>query len=138
MNLAFIKFFKFCVVGGIGVFIDFGVTYLLKEIVKINRYIANSIGFLTAATCNYFLNRTWTFHSENPSISTEYLCFIGIALAGLLINNAMLYVFSEKTTFPVKIIETNPKYKFYFSKLLAIGIVTLWNFFMNYFITFAN
>jgi hypothetical protein len=29
------------------------------------------------------------------------------------------------------------KYNFYLSKLFAIGMVTIWNFFANYYITFA-
>ena len=40
------QFFKFCVVGGSGVFVDFGVTYLCKEWLKLNKYVANSLGFL--------------------------------------------------------------------------------------------
>ena len=118
-------FVKFAIVSGSGVIVDFGVTYLLKEKAKINRYIANSLGFITAASSNYLLNRWWTFHSANPDIVREYLSFIGIAMVGLLINNAVLYILHEKA-----------QKHFYLSKLLAIGVVTLWNFFMNYFFTF--
>jgi len=52
---------------------------------------------------------------------------VGIAIIGLLINNAMLYIFHEKA-----------KFNFYLSKLMAIGVVTLWNFIMNYIFTFAQ
>ena len=38
------EFIKFCVVGGSGVGVDFGITYLLKEKARINKYIANSAG----------------------------------------------------------------------------------------------
>ena len=61
------QFFKFCVVGGSGVFVDFGVTYLCKEWLKLNKYVANSLGFLCASTSNYILNRIWTFQNENRS-----------------------------------------------------------------------
>ena len=64
------QFFKFCVVGGSGVFVDFGVTYLCKERLKLNKYVANSLGFLCASTSNYILNRIWTFQNENPDITT--------------------------------------------------------------------
>ena len=40
------QFIKFCVVGGSGVFIDFGITYLCKEWLRLNKYLANSLGFL--------------------------------------------------------------------------------------------
>ena len=65
------QFFKFCVVGGSGVFVDFGVTYLCKERLKLNKYVANSLGFLCASTSNYILNRIWTFQNENPDRSEE-------------------------------------------------------------------
>ena len=80
------QFFKFCVVGGSGVFVDFGVTYLCKEWLKLNKYVANSLGFLCASTSNYILNRIWTFQNENPDITGQYLRFLGIAAVGLVIN----------------------------------------------------
>lgn len=63
MNDVLLKFIKFCAVGGSGIIIDFGLTYMCKEMIKINRYLANAIGFITAATSNYVLNRIWTFES---------------------------------------------------------------------------
>lgn len=118
-------FIKFCFVGGSGVFVDFGITFLGKELLKFNKYIANSIGFVVAATSNYVLNRFFTFASKNPQFMKEYAMFFAFSLVGLLINNTVLYFLHNKL-----------KWNFYFSKLFAIGVVTLWNFFMNYFITF--
>jgi len=119
------KFLKFCIVGSSGMIIDFGTTWLLKEKVRINKYIANSTGFILAATSNYILNRCWTFHSENTQVATEYLSFILISIAGLGINTLVLYLLADKM-----------KLNFYLSKLFATGVVTLWNFYMNYLVTF--
>jgi len=119
------KFIKFCVVGFSGMVIDFGTTWLLKEKLKVNKYIANSTGFILAASSNYLFNRFWTFHSENPRIATEYMSFILISAIGLAINNLIIFLLNEKM-----------KLNFYLSKLFAIGVVTIWNFFMNYMITF--
>lgn len=120
------QFIKFCVVGGSGVVVDFSITYALKEWLKLNKYIANSVGFICAATSNYVLNRIWTFQSNDPQIARQYLIFIGIASIGLIINNATIYILNDKLHL-----------NFYFSKLLAIGAVTMWNFLMNYFFNFA-
>ncbi|MGE5317247.1 MAG: GtrA family protein, partial [Chloroflexota bacterium] len=92
-----IKFIKFGVVGFSGVFVDFGLTFLCKEKLKIQKYIANAIGFTSAATSNYFLNRIWTFHSNNPEIAVEYGRFLAIALIGLLINTLVIYLLVSKT-----------------------------------------
>lgn len=121
----FFQFIKFCIVGGSGVFVDFGLTWFFKEVCHINKYVANSIGFICAATSNYLLNRIWTFESHDPEIVWQYARFIGISVMGLLINNAAIYLFNDRL-----------KLNFYLSKLLAIGIVTFWNFFMNYFFNF--
>ncbi|HEY5470253.1 MAG TPA: GtrA family protein, partial [Bacteroidales bacterium] len=82
-----------------GMLIDFGTTWLLKEKVKVNKYIANSTGFILAATSNYIWNRFWTFHSENSHIATEYFSFILISLVGLAINNLIIYIVSDRMKF---------------------------------------
>ncbi len=126
MDSALIKYFiKFCVVGGSGVVVDFAITYLCKEILKLNKYLSNSLGFAVAATTNFLLNRWWTFNSLEADITTQYLKFIGFALVGLIINNSVIYLLNDKL-----------RWNFYFSKLFAIGVVTFWNFVMNYLFTF--
>ena len=124
-NIVFLKFIKFCVVGFSGMIIDFGATWLLKEKVKINKYLANSCGFVLAASSNYILNRIWTFESKNSEIATEYFSFFAISLIGLGLNNLFLWVLSDKL-----------KLNFYLSKIIATVIVTLWNFLMNFLFTF--
>ena len=120
-----LKFLKFGVVGFSGVFVDFGVTYLFKEIIKINKYVSNAIGFICAATSNYILNRIWTFQSENADVATEYGKFMLVSVIGLGINSLTLYILTDKL-----------KWSFYLSKIFAIGMATLWNFFANLLITF--
>jgi putative flippase GtrA len=128
LTRAFIlKFIKFGVVGATGVIVDFSTTYLCKEILKIQKYLANSIGFTVAASTNYILNRIWTFKSQDPNIALEYSEFLLISLVGLGINNLILWIIHSKF-----------KQNFYISKLFAIGVVTIWNFFANYYITFAG
>jgi len=121
------KFVKFGVVGASGMAVDFGFTYLSKEILKIQKYIANAIGFILAATSNYFLNRWWTFQSHNPHIGLEYSKFLVISLLGLGINTFVIWLLVNKYN-----------RNFYISKLFAIGVVTLWNFIFNMIFTFAR
>ena len=119
------KFIKFCIVGGSGVFVDFGITFVCKELLRFNKYAANALGFICAASSNYILNRAWTFASTNPHIAEQYLRFIGISAAGLVINTSVIYLLHGRM-----------KWNFYVVKLFAIGVVTVWNFFMNYLFTF--
>lgn len=121
----FWKFLKFGVVGFSGVFVDFSFTYVCKEWIKIPKYISNAIGFSIAASSNYLFNRIWTFHSNNPEVLMEFSQFFAISLVGLGINTLILWTLVSKY-----------KKRFYLSKLFAIGVVTIWNFLANYFITF--
>ena len=124
-KLFILKFLKFGVVGFSGVFVDFGITYLFREIIKINKYVSNAIGFICAATSNYILNRIWTFESENADVATEYGKFMLVSVIGLGINSLTLYLLTDKL-----------KWNFYLSKIFAIGAATLWNFFANLLFTF--
>lgn len=72
-NKAFIlKFIKFGVVGLSGMVVDFGITYLFKERLKIHKYVANSLGFIVATGTNYSLNRLWTFNNHDPNTVTQF------------------------------------------------------------------
>lgn len=124
-KLFIFKFLKFGVVGFSGVFVDFGITYLCKEKIKINKYISNALGFICAATSNYCLNRIWTFQSTNENVATEYGSFMLVSAIGLGINSLVLWILTDKL-----------KWNFYVSKIFAIGCATLWNFFANLLFTF--
>ena len=92
---------------------------------RLNTYVANSLGFLCASTTNWLLNRVWTFRNEDPDIAGQYLRFLAIALVGLALNNAAIYLLHNRL-----------RLNFYLAKIFATGVVTFWNFFMNYFFTF--
>lgn len=119
------KLIKFCIIGFSGMIIDFTTTWLCKEKLRINKYISNSLGFVLAATNNYIWNRLWTFQSQSDAIPREYTTFFIISMIGLGFNNLIIYLLHDRL-----------RLNFYLSKLIAIGCVTMWNFFMNYFFTF--
>ncbi len=119
------RFIRFGIVGASGMIVDFGVTWLCKEKLRWNKYVSNSLGFILAASNNYFWNRLWTFHSESVEIIREYSTFVLIALVGLGLNNLIIWLLHEKA-----------QLNFYLSKLIAIGCVMIWNFSMNYVFTF--
>ncbi len=123
----FSKFIKFGVVGGTGVVVDFFFTWLFKEKFNVHKYVANALGFCIAATTNWYLNRIWTFHSQNAEVLREFVDFFVISLIGLAINSMVLWFITDRL-----------KVNFYISKLGAIAVTTVWNFFANYIYTFAQ
>ena len=125
-KLLLLKFLKFTAVGFAGLIVDFSTTYFLKEIIKINKFVANAIGFTIAASVNYILNRIWTFESNNQNIGEEYFKFIIVSIIGLAINSFVLWLVLKKF-----------KINFYAAKFMAIVITTIWNFFGNLLFTFG-
>lgn len=121
-----IKFLKFGLVGLSGVVVDFSFTYLSKEKIKLNKYLANSTGFTMATISNFFLNHYWTFEKRADARIVEFSQFFLIALIGLGLNNLIIYFLTDKG-----------KLNFYKAKLFAIVVVSIWNFFANYLYTFA-
>jgi putative flippase GtrA len=119
------KLIKFGLTGLLGMGIDFGTTWIVKEQFKWNKYIANCCGFLLAVVCNYWINRHWTFESINQLWMTEFTKFLMISLIGLALNSSFIYLFHKKK-------EMN----FYFAKFLAILLVFIWNFSANAYFTF--
>ncbi|MBK1441492.1 GtrA family protein [Parapedobacter sp. ISTM3] len=123
----FAKFLRFGIVGLSGVVVDFGVTWTCKEKLRFHKYIANSLGFCVATVSNYLFNKYWTFKViSNQGMFLEFSKFLGFALVGLLINNLVVIILHGKS-----------KLNFYLSKLIAIAIVSIWNFLGNYIYTFS-
>ncbi len=123
----FYSLLKFGAVGLLGMGIDFLVTFLCKEKLRINKFVANGLGFSLAVVNNYALNRIWTFSSRNSQLVQQFFTFLLISCVGLALNTALVYFFHQKL-----------RMNFYLSKVFAIGIVFLWNFTANLLITFNN
>lgn len=117
--------FKFGIVGCVGMGVDFGLTWLFKEKLRLDKFFANAIGFTMAVVSNYILNRIWTFESHSTKIMRQFLLFLLVSLVGLAINTVVIYALHEKK-----------QHRFYRSKVVATIVVALWNFFANYFLTF--
>lgn len=122
-----LKIIKFGIVGLSGMLIDFLATWLCKERLLLNKYIANTIGFLLAVVNNFFLNYKWTFRQNNSAISIDFIKFILFAMIGLGLNTLFLFFFHSKLHI-----------RFYIAKAFAILCVFAWNFTTNYFFNFHS
>ncbi|RYY98452.1 MAG: GtrA family protein [Chitinophagaceae bacterium] len=121
-----LRLFKFGLVGLLGMLLDFGITYSLKEKLRVNRFVANAAGFSVAVVFNFFGNRAWTFASEAPNVEGQLLRFVGVSLIGLLLNTGIVYFFNHRNV------------NFYLSKALAIVLVFFWNYAANSWFTFSG
>ncbi len=121
----FFHMVSFGIVGAVGLVIDFGITWLLKEKCGMNGYVANAIGFLAAVCNNYLLNKYWTYGETSGITVKQLLSFALLSCIGLSLNSVWLYILHRWL-----------KVHFYWAKLIATALVFIWNFAANNFITF--
>jgi putative flippase GtrA len=122
------KIIRFGLVGALGMVLDYSVTFLCKEFFLFDKYIANFFGFAVAATSNYILNRRFVFSEHARSHRKQYTGFIGIALLGLALNSGIIWLLTDKLF----------ALNFYIAKGIAIAIVFIWNFSLNYLVNFRK
>ncbi|MGK7923375.1 MAG: glycosyltransferase [Trichodesmium sp.] len=120
------RFIRFVIVGFSGVFVDMAIFYLLREVMGLgltrSAMLSAEIGIIN----NFFWNDLWTF----SDISRKQLGwqkrikrlgkFNLICLAGLILNVLILNLLFN-------ILGVNE----YIAKLIAIAIVSFWNFWVN-------
>ena len=124
---AFVKpLWKFILVGLVGVGINFGLTFIQKELLKWNKYIANTNAYIMAILANFVLNRHWTFNAQDQDIQDQFFRFILIAGIATIMNHCIVYIVHQKL-----------KVKFYSSKAIAVCVIFVWNFMLHSFYTYV-
>lgn len=107
--------------------IDFSLTWLFKDELHFNKFIANGIGFTAAVVSNYIIHRNWTFKQNSAKAGRQFTAFFTVSIIGLLLNSAIIFLLDN-------MLYVN----FYISKAIAIFIVFFWNFSANYFFVFKD
>ena len=120
------RFIRFGVVGFSGIFVDFGVFYILRSLWGLGLTRSTILSSEVAIINNFLWNDLWTFSEIAsrqrgwPKRFKRLLKFNIICLAGQIMNvilvNLLFNVFGVNE---------------YIAKLIAIAAVTLWNFWVN-------
>lgn len=90
--------FKYYLVGGIGVLVNLGILYALKEYVGLWFLVSSAIAIYVSMTTNFLLNKVWTFKDTTAKQSTVfmYIKFIGISIFGMSIQLGFNYIFVDE------------------------------------------
>lgn len=121
------QFLKFCVVGTVGTAIDFGLLYILVEFSNIWYLLAATISFIVAVINNYIFNKIWTFENKDSNFLKQFVQFLVVSVVGLGLNVLILYILVEFAGI-----------WYILAKVLATGVVLIWNFFANKYWTFRE
>jgi len=120
MKAELIKILKFSLVGFSGVIVDLSFTYFFIEKLNFGSYLSHILAFCFAGTNNYYLNKYWTFSSQQKIAKLQFATFFITSLLGLLISTICLFILTDYLN-----------YNFYFSKVFAIGTAAIWNYLVN-------
>lgn len=120
------RLFRFAAVGLTGVFVDMLVLYLFSDVMGLKLTRSKIIAAEFAIINNFVWNDLWTFgdvskrQPGNRQRFKRFLKFNLICLAGLILNVLLLNLIYNFVV-PNK----------YVANLIAIGFVTIWNFWLN-------
>lgn len=79
------QFLRFGTVGAIGFLIDTATVYALRG--RLGLYGAGMVSYLLAASCNWALNRAWTFRGRgNGPAHHQWARFLAANLVGFVLN----------------------------------------------------
>lgn len=138
------RFVKFALVGALGAIIDFGVMNLLSHWTKLPLVIAGTISFFCAVISNFTWNRFWTYpESRSRPLFNQLGMFFVVNAAGVAIRIPTLHFLEPpvlkfvENTFHITYITA----EFYARNLTlaaAVGVVMLWNYFINRYWTYND
>jgi putative flippase GtrA len=118
------KFISFAGVGAIGTTAHYIVYVSLVSLIDGDIVISSSLGFLTGAVINYYLNYIYTFRSSKEH-SEAIIKFFIIAFIGLILNSTIILFASSLLDLHYLV-----------SQIIATTFVLIWNFLGNHFWTF--
>ncbi len=138
------RFMKFALVGAIGAIIDFGVMNLLSHFTNISLVYAGTISFTCAVFSNFLWNRYWTYpESRSRPLVSQLGMFFLVNTAGVAIRIPILhFVEPPMLRFFESLLHISyASAEFYARNLTlasAVGIVMLWNYFVNRYWTYND
>ena len=139
-----IRFLKFAMVGAFGAVIDFGVMNLMTHMFNMKLVFAGTISFACAVMSNFFLNRYWTYpDSRSKHILHQLGMFVIVSAAGIAFRIPILhYVEPPMATIVEKVTHVPDATAHLLAKnatlAFAIGVVMIWNFFINRYWTYND
>lgn len=138
------RFVRFAIVGALGAVIDFGVFNLLAWRLNIHEVLASVISYITGMISNFTWNRFWTYpESRSKHVAHQVSQFAIVNLTGLLIRTAIFAILENPlghffAGMPASLPMPPENLGHNAALAIAVGIVMLWNFFVNRFWTYND
>jgi len=131
------RYMKFALIGGIGAVINLAVLWISVEIFFAHYLWAAVLAFVVADTNNFIWNRWWTFRSKGK-VHVQYPQFLLVSIDGLMLNLIILKTIVEDLMPTLGINEDRASMFLVIAQVIAIFLVSIFNFVANSFWTFSD
>lgn len=118
---------RFALVGGFCAGVEFLLFALLVHYYQVAYLHANMASLLVAVVLNYLISRKHVFKSGKYSGKVEFTAFVLFSAVGVALNQYLVWGFVEQVEMNVNI-----------GKVLAIGLVAVFNYLTKKHIVFRN
>lgn len=122
---------RFILTGGVCFLVEFACLVFLRDTVGLDTLIATPIAFLVSVILNYLLCVKWVFGGAKDQGNSAKLGFLVTSVMGLFLNELLMLIFrgifGEDAVVLTLFGFTVTMYMI--NKVLATGIVMVWNYF---------
>ena len=127
---------RFVIAGGAGFAVEIGALILLKEKLGMDTLIATPIAFTISVIVNYLICVFWVFRGAREQNRKNQIAFFLTSAVGLALNEVLMLLFrvawgEEKVLFTVFSFAVS---LYVLNKILATGLVMIWNYFTKRYI----
>lgn len=110
------QLFLYLIVGGIATIVEWVCFYFFSTILDINYLLATALAFVVSTFANWLAGKLILF-KDWSNILPEIIKVYATSVAGLVFNLILMWIMVEKLAFNEML-----------SKIIATGIVFMWNF----------
>jgi len=89
------SFLLYSVGAGIATIVSIGLLYIFTEFFGIFYLYSSIISYFLGMVANYSINKFITFKNKSKRILKQFSLFVLVALIGLALNTALIYLFVE-------------------------------------------
>jgi dolichol-phosphate mannosyltransferase len=122
------RFQKFIVVGSIGLVVNQGLLFLLRDFGDVRLVFASPMAIFASMIVTFTLNEMWTWHDRGSGpIKSRIALYFPINLVGLLINFVVLTMLVD-----------HAGWHYLLANLVGAGCAAIWNFVLNNMVTWRE
>jgi putative flippase GtrA len=114
---SFVQLFLYLIVGGLATLVEWGAFYELNQRLTVHYMAATALAFALSTFANWGFGRLILFRVSNQNTWFELVKIYAVSIIGLLFNIGIMYVEVDKLMMDEML-----------SKMIATGIVFIWNF----------